>query len=68
VEGYGLPGGIENSLVSKLENAIKSFEKGNYNAAIGQINAFINEVEAQRGKKIPSTQADELIDMAQAII
>ncbi|MCK5559962.1 MAG: VCBS repeat-containing protein, partial [Thermoplasmata archaeon] len=62
IEDMDLPKGIENSLVSKLENALKSLEKENYGAAINQMNAFINEVEAQSGKKIPEDEAVELED------
>jgi len=63
-----IPKGTKQSLTSKLNNAVSSSEKGNENAAINQINAFINEVNAQRGKKIPTTQADELIRQARSII
>ena len=37
-------------------------------AAIVTLEAFINKVEAQRGKKIPDEVADELIGKAQEII
>ena len=40
----------------------------NDGAAIGELEAFINAVEAQRGKKIPEAAADALIAEAQAII
>jgi len=63
-----LPVGIENSLVSKLENAIDSIQKAQEKAAANKLEAFINEVEAQRGKKIPEADADALIALAQAII
>jgi len=63
-----LPAGIENSLVSKLENAINSIQKAQEKAAANKLEAFINEVEAQRGKKIPEADADALIALAQAII
>ncbi len=68
VKSCGLPKETENSLTSKLDNAIKSLQKGNETAAINQINAFINEVNAQRGKKIPADQADHLISEAKHII
>lgn len=64
----GLHKGTENSLVSKVENAIKSLEKGNYNVAINQLQAFINEIEAQRGKKISEELAEMLIQYAQNVI
>ncbi len=68
VEAYDLPDGIENSLISKLNNAQKAMEKGNNGTAINMLNAFINAVEAQRGKKISDEVADELIAQATAII
>lgn len=68
IEEMDLPEGLENSLLSKLENAIKSLEKGNDNAAISQIEAFINQVEAQRGKKLTDELADALIASAQNIV
>jgi uncharacterized protein (TIGR02145 family) len=37
--------GNANALIVKIENAIKSIEKGNTNAFSGQLNALINEVE-----------------------
>ena len=68
VKELGLPKGIENSLVSKLENAIDSIQKGQTNAAVNKLEGFINEVEAQRGKKIPDSAADELISATWDII
>ena len=68
VEGLGLQQGIENSLTSKLENAIDSLENGNTAGAIIKLNDFINEVQAQSGKKIDEADADDLIAAAQAII
>ncbi|MES0344120.1 MAG: hypothetical protein ABUK16_08395, partial [Anaerolineales bacterium] len=59
---------MENSLLSKLKNAIKSLEKGNENAAIGQLEAFINQVDAQSGKKISEEIADMLILYSQNLI
>jgi hypothetical protein len=63
-----LPHGIENSLLVKLENALKSLEKGNDNAAVNQLLAFINEVEAKRGNELTEEQADSLITIAQVIL
>ena len=36
--------------------------------AINQLNAFVNQVEAQRGKKLTEGQADYLVAEAQTII
>ena len=60
--------GTKNSLTSSLENALKSLGKGNTGAAINQLQAFINKVEAQSGKKIDETTANDWIADAQAII
>jgi hypothetical protein len=58
----------KNSLVSKVENAQKSADKEKADTAINQLNAFINEIQAQRGKKISEEAADDLIAYAQSII
>jgi len=63
-----LPNGLENSLSSSLNNAMNSLQNGNTGAAINKLEAFINKVEAQRGKKIDEADANELIADAQAII
>lgn len=68
VGSLDLPEEIQNSLTSKLSNVIKSLEKGQSNAAINQLNAFINEVQAQSGKKLTSEQASMLILEATRII
>ncbi len=59
---------LQNSLNSKLDNAVDKLESGQVNAAINQLQAFINQVEAQRGKKISEAAADDLIAQTQAII
>jgi len=68
IETWNLPKGTENSLTSKLQNAIQSLEKGQQNAAINKLNAFISEVKAQSNKKLTSEQADLLTSEAQRII
>jgi len=68
VEGLNLEEGIETSLVSKIENAIQSLEKGNQGAAINKLEAFINQVEALKGKKILVEDAEMLIEYAESII
>ena len=68
VKGLHLPSGTENELVSILNNAKKSLDKGNDDAAINQLKSFINKVEAQSGKNIPEGDADTLIADAEAII
>ena len=68
IEDMGLPKGIENSLISKLENTIKSIEKGQYTDAVNKLKAFIHQVDALKGKKLTETQADKLNGAANWII
>ena len=68
MEDMNLPGGIENSLISKLDNAIKFLHKGREDASMHQFNIFIKQVEKRRGKEISDNQADELIAIAQWIM
>ncbi len=68
VDEMNLPAGTENSLISKLESAIKSFEKGKDKTATNQLNAFINQVRALRGKEISEEDAEKLIEYATNII
>ena len=60
VQSLGLPQGIRTSLSAKLSNAKASLDAGHTPAACGLLDAFINEVHAQSGKKITMVQADEL--------
>jgi PKD repeat protein len=64
----GIAGDIQNSLISKLNSALDSLKKKNDTAAVNKLKAFINEVEAQKGKKIPSDVADHWIALANRII
>ncbi|MFC2156874.1 PKD domain-containing protein [Acidobacteriota bacterium] len=68
VNDLGLNSGLENSLNTKLTGSVDSIAKGKNNAAINKLNAFINQVNAQRGKKISAQDADRLIDLAKRII
>jgi len=58
----------KNSLVVKVEAAENSIDKEKDQAAINQLSAFINEVDAKRGSKISDEVADMLIAFAQNII
>ena len=59
---------LENSLVSKVGNAEKSLTKDNICPAVNQLEAFKNQIEAQRGHKISGVAADLLIDYADNLI
>ena len=61
--------GNANSLSVKLDNAEKSRAMGNTTAAVNQMKAFINEVEAfRKSNKLTDAKADSLIAGANAII
>jgi hypothetical protein len=63
-----IDGHMVNSLLSQLQAALASLERGNLNSARGQLGGFIHHVEAQRGKKISEAAAAELIAQAEAIL
>jgi uncharacterized repeat protein (TIGR03803 family) len=68
VDSSNLPSGTRHSLDVKLEAAIDSFTQGNETAGDNQLGAFINEVNAQRGKTIDAALADIFITDALRII
>ncbi|MFC1953606.1 PKD domain-containing protein [Chloroflexota bacterium] len=71
IDTMDLSAAIENSLNASLDNAVKLLNDANQKndvAAINVLEAFINKIEAQRGKKIPDEVADALIAKAQDII
>jgi hypothetical protein len=63
-----LQNGMNESLSSKLENVIELINDCQDLAAVNVLEAFINQVEAQRGKKLTEEEADALIAAAQWII
>ena len=67
VNSFNLPAGIQNSFVAKLQNALASINAGNVTAACNQLNAFINETQAQSGKALTVDQANQLITSANRI-
>jgi 2',3'-cyclic-nucleotide 2'-phosphodiesterase (5'-nucleotidase family) len=66
-EGLISSKGVYNSLVQKLESALKSLEKGQFNAARNKFGAFANQAEAQSGKKIDPEAAAELVAGAMSL-
>jgi Tol biopolymer transport system component len=59
--------GIANSLIVKLQHALKALESGDTQTACASLRAFSNEVTAQSGKKLPAVQATQITDEAAAI-
>jgi hypothetical protein len=71
VIALNLNGGMSNSLDAKLSSVLNALEDANLSndvAALNGLQAFINAVEAQRGKKVSETDADQLIELARQII
>ena len=60
--------GVYNSLIKALEGVQKAIENGHANVAANRLNAFINKVEAQSGKKISEEAAADLLDGAEWIL
>ena len=59
--------GVAQALCAKLEAAGASDARGNADAKAGQIGAFINQVNAQRGKSISDADATRLIELAELL-
>jgi hypothetical protein len=71
INQLNLPAGAANSLKARLDTAVKILNDNsgqNDKAAANVLGAFINSVQAQQGKKIPTPAADDIITAAQHII
>jgi hypothetical protein len=55
------------SLLVKIQGASRDLSGGQTASACGKLDAFINEVQAQSGKKVPASAANDLIAAAQQI-
>jgi hypothetical protein len=58
---------MQNSLLSKVGNAEKSFGKENVCTAVNELDAFKNQVDAQTGKKISAEAATVVKDYADSV-
>jgi len=63
----GISPQLLNSLMAKAENAIKAFDNGNETAAVNILNALLNEVSTQAGKKITADTAATLTIFVQSL-
>lgn len=61
VKSMDIPHGNMNALLATIEGALRDLDKGKTKAAQNKLEATLNKVEAQRGKKISDYEADELI-------
>jgi uncharacterized repeat protein (TIGR03803 family) len=67
VKSLHLQSEAASSLIVKLRGASSALRRGNDRAAFGSLEAFVNEVDAQTGKKFTAEQADVLIANATRI-
>lgn len=68
VRSFGLPHGLENSLLAKLEAALRAIDEGRTADACAALRAFANEVKAQKGKKLTEAQADALLEIVAQLL
>ena len=59
---------LQTSLTSKVENSLNSSTKDNICAAVNQLEAFKNQVNAQRGNEVSDEAADLFIEYADNLI
>ena len=52
--------GTENSITVKIDTAMESFDRGNVQASVNQLNALLNYIDSQEGKKISEEDAELL--------
>jgi len=67
VHSLHLPSGTANSLIGKLQAAANALDRGNIDAACGNLGALLSHVNALTGRKITTTQADLLFTEAKRI-
>jgi hypothetical protein len=60
--------GIYNSLKAKVEAALRAHERGQHHVEHNVLGAFVNELEAQRGKAVDLATANRFIAYAQDLI
>ncbi|NIR87369.1 tandem-95 repeat protein, partial [Candidatus Bathyarchaeota archaeon] len=59
--------GISDSLTSKIDATIDSLERDNQNSACGQLDSFVNEVDALAGEKFTEQKAGVLVDLTSSV-
>lgn len=68
IEAQAFARGLETSLTAKVNTAEKLAERGSPCVSVNVLGAFINEVQAQGGKRIADSTADDLIALANDLI
>ena len=67
VQDMSIQVGVKNALLAKLQAALAAISSNNNQAACGTLHAFINQINAQSGKKVTLEDAASLIDEATRI-
>jgi hypothetical protein len=67
-ERWGDDEGLLHALVVKLEAAQEAEERGNTKARDGALEAFVNQLEAQSGKKVAPERAAVLVALAEGLM
>lgn len=67
IRSFNLPAGTTNSLIRKLQNAIDASNASDTATACTLLTSFINECQAQAGKKLTPAQSTQLITAASQI-
>jgi subtilisin-like proprotein convertase family protein len=67
VSGLGLPKGLTTALTSTLQDALDALAADDTAGACDSLQAFLNQVAAQKGKKLTTAQAEQLTEAANAI-
>jgi hypothetical protein len=67
VDDLATSAGIRNALLAKLDAALDHIQSQSTTAACGELEAFINQVEAQAGQAILTGDASALVDAAARI-
>jgi len=63
-----ITGNVENGLLAKLATIKQKVTDGQVDAAVNELGAFINQVQAQQGKKISDTAVNALMNKVQETI
>jgi len=64
IKGFKLKPGIAKSLTSKLNTIVRRLNVGNVHGACVKLRSFVNEVNAQNGKRLSAAQAESLAQLA----
>lgn len=67
VQVLGAPHGVEHSLLAKLDAAQRAADSGQAARACDSLDAFVNAVRAQGGKKIDEASAAGLVDQVTSL-